>query len=270
MPSMLPGTREAAELKRCCAATYQLDAVSLLLGESDHPGGLALSRRLEELLGLRPGQRVADIASGPGATALALAATFGVSVVGLGLGHAAAVTATRAARGRGLGGRVGFVVADGEQPPLASGCFDAAICECALCTFPDKATGVAAMARVLRPGGRVGISDVVVTPGALPPELAGLAGWIGCLAGALGEEGYRGLLDEARLTIVASEAHDNALAEMVDQLEARLLTVILAGLPAAMGLEAGQVRAVAAHARQAVAAGALGYRMWVADKAHQP
>ena len=47
------------ELKACCAAAYSSDAVALLLGDSYHPGGAALTRRLATLLELAPGQRIA-------------------------------------------------------------------------------------------------------------------------------------------------------------------------------------------------------------------
>src|SRR6266702_3596157 len=71
---------DPATIKACCAAAYGSDAVALLLGESYHPGGLTLTRRLAQRLGLRPGDRVADIAAGPGTTARLLAAEYGVSV----------------------------------------------------------------------------------------------------------------------------------------------------------------------------------------------
>ncbi len=56
------------QITSCCAVAYSSDAVALPLGDSYHPGGAALTRRLAGVLGLRPGLRVADIASGPGAT----------------------------------------------------------------------------------------------------------------------------------------------------------------------------------------------------------
>jgi hypothetical protein len=43
------------QIKSCCAAAYGQDAVALVLGESYHPGGLALTRRLADSLGLRTG-----------------------------------------------------------------------------------------------------------------------------------------------------------------------------------------------------------------------
>ncbi|MGH3265364.1 MAG: methyltransferase type 11, partial [Trebonia sp.] len=63
-------TPDPADIKACCTAAYGSDAVALLLGDAYHPGGQALTRRLAGILGLSPGQRVADVASGPGATAL--------------------------------------------------------------------------------------------------------------------------------------------------------------------------------------------------------
>jgi arsenite methyltransferase len=67
------------ETKSCCATAYGQNAVALVLGESYHPGGLALTRRLADCLGLRGEHRVADIASGAGATARALARVSGIS-----------------------------------------------------------------------------------------------------------------------------------------------------------------------------------------------
>src|SRR5215510_1204202 len=72
----------SAQVKACCAAAYSRDAVALVLGESYHPGGPAVTRRLATALGLRPGWRVVDVASGPGATARLLAAEYAVTVDG--------------------------------------------------------------------------------------------------------------------------------------------------------------------------------------------
>lgn len=55
------------QITSCCAVAYSSDAVALPLGDSYHPGGAALTHP-GGVLGLRPGLRVADIASGPGAT----------------------------------------------------------------------------------------------------------------------------------------------------------------------------------------------------------
>ena len=100
------GDAEAA--KSCCAAVYGIDLVSLFLGESYHPGGIELTRRLAALLDLRPRQQVLDVASGLGATAVVLATEHDVDVVGVDLGAAQVAKATARAASAGLGERVAF------------------------------------------------------------------------------------------------------------------------------------------------------------------
>ena len=77
---------ESAELKSCCAAVYQSDFARMLLGDSFHPGGQRLTARLGEHLGLGPGSRVLDVASGKGESAIFLARQFGCEVVGVDFG----------------------------------------------------------------------------------------------------------------------------------------------------------------------------------------
>ncbi len=77
--------------------------------------------------------------------------------------------------------------------------FDAVICECAFCTFPDKERAAAEFARVLRPGGRVGLSDLTRT-GPLPDELEGLLAWVACIADARPVEEYAHFLTAAGIS----------------------------------------------------------------------
>jgi ubiquinone/menaquinone biosynthesis C-methylase UbiE len=150
----------AEELKVCCTSAYQHDAVALILGESYHPGGLSLTRHLGRAVGLQPGERVLDIASGPGTTAFCLAAEFGTTVDGVDLGEALVAAANAKAIEAGVADRVHFHIGDAERLPLPDRSVDTVVCECAFCTFPDKPTAASELARVLKPGGRVGITDV--------------------------------------------------------------------------------------------------------------
>jgi arsenite methyltransferase len=258
----------AAQAKACCAATYGSDVVALLLGDSYHPGGLALTRRLADRLALRPDQYVLDVASGRGTTALLLARDYGVEVSGIDLSDANVALANGAAQAAGLAGQVRFEVGDAERLPVEAGAFDAVVCECAFCTFPDKPTAAAELARVLRPGGRLGITDVTVNPARLPAELSGLGAWIACVADARPLPEYADLLSDAGLRVTHTERHDGAIAAMIDQIEARLTLVRMTARERAeaLGLDFDRAPAVLAAARAAVGEGVLGYALLVADK----
>lgn len=254
-------------VKACCAAVYSSDVVAQLLGDSYHPGGAALTRRLAQLVGLRLGERVVDAASGPGNTALLLAREHGVTVDGFDLSAETVARASAAARASGVAHRATFRVGDAERLPAVGG-YDAVICECALCTFPDQAKAAAEFARVLRPGGRVALADVTITPGLLDERLLGLAGQVACLAGARPLDGYTALLQQAGLEVTATERHDDALAAMIDQIDARLrvLRMTRSGLPGTGPAGFQTALAMTNLARDAVAAGTAGYALIVARK----
>lgn len=257
------------EIKGCCAAAYSTNWVRLLIGDSMHPGGIRLTERLGDLLELGPGSRVLDIAAGRGVSAIALARRFGCEVVGVDL-SAVNVDAAReeAARTRLLE-VTSFQVADAEALPFADGEFNAIICECAFCTFPDKARAACEMARVLKPGARLGMSDLV-RRGDLAAELTTLAGWIACIADARPESEYARYLDDAGLRRPSVEIHDDALAEFVDQILDRLIgaTVFakLAKLDLA-GADLDQATVIGRAAELAVRKGTLGYILLTAVRA---
>ena len=257
---------DAEDVKLCCATAYQHDAVALILGESYHPGGLDLTRRVARTIELRPGDRVLDLASGPGTTAFLLASEFGVEVDGVDLGDLTVAKANATAASEGLGEQVRFHLGDAERIPLPDASVDAVVCECAFCTFPDKKTAAAEMARVLKPGGRVGITDVALDPARLDAELKTLAGWGACLADARPVAEYVELLAGAGLTVTHTEAHDDALARMIDQIDARLVAFRMAKVAALESIDFDTARERAALAARAVADGIAGYSLLVAHK----
>ncbi|MEV4624012.1 methyltransferase domain-containing protein [Asanoa sp. NPDC049573] len=258
----------AAETKACCAAAYGSDVMPLLLGASYHPGGLALTRRLADQLRLRRGDRVLDVASGRGTTALLLAGEYHADVTGVDLSPANVTLASDAARSTGLVDQTRFQVGDADRLPGEDSGFDAVVCECAFCTFPDKPSAAAELARVLRPGGLLGITDVTVDRTRLPPELSGLSGWIACLADArlLGE--YTDVLTAAGLAVTHTERHDAAITAMLDQIEARLTLVRMTARDRAedLGVDFDQAPAVVAATRTAIGDGVIGYALITARK----
>ncbi|MBC3193925.1 class I SAM-dependent methyltransferase [Pseudonocardia sp. C8] len=259
---------DAAEIKNCCAAAYGNDAVALLLGESYHPGGQALTERLADALDLRAGQHVVDVAAGPGATARLLATQRGVHVDGIELNQATVDKARATTENAGLGQTVRFHTGDAERIPLADAEFDAVVCECAFCTFPDKPTAAREFARVLRPGGRVGITDITVHPDGLPTELTGLAGWVACIADARPLDDYIAILDTAGLRTTDTQSHDEALRSMIDMMEARLklLRMTAPDQLVAAGIDVNAVLHYTRLAADAAATGTLGYALITAEK----
>jgi arsenite methyltransferase len=254
------------ELKLCRASSYERDVVSLFLGDSYHPGGTDLTRRLARALELRPGMQVADIASGPGTTAFLLACEFGVDVDGIDLADELVAGANAEAADLDLDDYVTFRMGDAARLPFEDASVDILFCECAFSTFPDKPTVAAEMARVLRPGGRVGITDVALDPDRLDGELTSLAGWVTCLADARPVSAYRSLLAAAGLRLTFVEAHDEALACMIEQIDARLDPVRLGRVPALEGVDVELAREHTATAARAVRDGVAGYALMVAEK----
>jgi arsenite methyltransferase len=254
----------AAEVKACCSAAYASAAVHWLLGDSSHPGGERLTSRLVEALGIVPGDTVVDVASGRGASALLLARRTGCDVVGIDLSPASVDAANAAAAEAGLASRVRFLLGDAEAVPFADASADGALCECSLCLFPDKQAAASELARVLRAGARLALSDVTARPERLPAELRTLPAWAGCVAGARPLEEIERLLDEAGFAVETAEAHDPLLGELLERVESRLrlgrLLVPELGGRVERGLD------LVAAARTALADGALGYGVVVARR----
>jgi len=262
------GPEDADEIKQCCARLYESEIVSRLLGESFHPGGASLTERLGQLLALTPQSRVVDAASGKGASAVVIAQRFGSTVVGIDLSARNVAYAAAEAERLRLADRLRFEVGDAEQLPLDDASVHAVICECAFCTFPDKARAAQEFARVLKPGGRVGLSDITRAPGP-PGELADLMAWIACLADARPALAYADWLSDAGLADVKVEPHDDVLLEMIRSIGGRLFaTEVLAGLNAIdlTGMNLAEVKRLTSQALAAASQKRLGYTIVCATK----
>lgn len=258
----------ADEVKACCAAVYSSEAARFLLGESFHPGGAELTSRLVDQLRVGPAATVVDVGSGPGTSALQLARETGCTVIGVDISAESVAAATEAARAAGLAERVRFVCGDAEALPLPDEGADGVLCECALCTFPDKEAAAGELTRVLRPGARVALSDMTALPERLPPELRTAAAWVACIADARPLDGIADLLEGAGLQVEVRERHDSALGKLLDQVEARLEVARMFGdgLPAQLHADIGRGLELLATARAALADGVLGYGVVVARR----
>jgi arsenite methyltransferase len=255
-------------VKQCCAHLYESDFAKLLLGDSFHPGGVKLTERLGELLKLTPQSRVLDIASGKGTSALFLAERFGCQVLGIDYGGENVEQANATVAAKGMDTRVSFGQGDAERLPVEDASFDAVICECAFCTFPDKPAAAHEFARVLRRGGRVGLSDLTRDP-VLPKELDGLLAWIACIADAQTLDSYVQYLSNAGFRVEHTKQHDEALLEMVQQVRLKLLGAeIMVGLKKldVPGIDLETAKQMSQAALAAIHQGNLGYATICAAK----
>jgi arsenite methyltransferase len=257
---------ESLQVKQCCANLYGSEAAHFLLGDSFHPGGVELTGRLAQLAGLSDKSVVLDVASGKGTSALYLAETVGCKVIGIDLSQANIEQASAEATARGLDDHASFLSGDAERLPFEAASFDALICECAFCTFPDKERAATEFARVLRPGGAVAISDLTRTPAPLP-ELDGLLAWIACIGDAQPLEQYGAWFTDAGFTVETLERHDSCLIDMVNSIRSKLLVAdVLKGLGKlnVPDLDTGPAKEFAHAALRAVQSGQLGYGVLVA------
>jgi arsenite methyltransferase len=147
---------------------------------------------------LRPGETVLDLGSGGGIDVLLSARRVGQAgfAYGLDMTEEMLALAERNAVEAGVQ-NVRFLKGEIEAIPLPDRSVDVVISNCVINLSADKGQVVREAFRVLKPGGRFAVSDVVVQ-GELPPEVRrSLEQWVGCVAGALDERTYRELLSEA-------------------------------------------------------------------------
>jgi SAM-dependent methyltransferase len=147
---------------------------------------------------LKPGETVLDLGSGGGIDVLLSARRVGPSGKAYGLDMTDEMLALARDNQRKAGAdNVEFLKGQIEQIPLPDNSVDVIISNCVINLSADKDRVLAEAFRVLRPGGRFAVSDVV-TRGQIPDDLRSSALlWIGCIAGALDQDDYRQRLDAA-------------------------------------------------------------------------
>ncbi|MDP9363677.1 MAG: arsenite methyltransferase, partial [Chloroflexota bacterium] len=170
------------------AASVPADALAASLG-CGNPTALA---------DLRPGETVLDLGSGGGIDVLLSARRVGPTGFAYGLDMTDEMLALAEKNKTEAGiDNVRFLKGQIEEVPLPEGAVDVVISNCVINLAADKGHVLREAFRVLKPGGRFAVSDVVAQ-GELPADLrADMEAWVGCVAGALEEGEYRRLLAEA-------------------------------------------------------------------------
>ncbi len=169
---------------------------------------------------LQPGETVLDLGSGAGADVLIAARRVGPSGKAIGLDmtdemlELARGNAERAGL-RNVVFRKGYI----EQIPLPDASVDVVISNCVLNLSGDKPNVIREAARVLRPGGRFAISDVIADEGMDDATRADMHKWTGCTAGALTRREFEEALGDAGLLDIelteTHRVHDQAAAAII-------------------------------------------------------
>jgi arsenite methyltransferase len=147
---------------------------------------------------LREGETVLDLGSGGGIDVILSAKRVGPRglAYGLDMTDEMLALARRNAADAGIENAI-FLKGLIEQVPLPADSVDVVISNCVINLSTDKAAVLAEIARVLKPGGRLGVSDVVAEDRLTPEERAERGSYVGCIAGALSRGEYEAGLEAA-------------------------------------------------------------------------
>ncbi len=212
-----PAGQERSEaLESCCGDDGSISFGSLLyaLDDRDALPDAALLASLgcgnpTAVAELRPGETVLDLGSGGGIDVLLSARRVGDGGRAIGVDMTEEMLDLAESNAREAGAtNVEFRKGTIESLPVADGEIDVVISNCVINLAADKGAVFAEIARVLRPGGRMGVSDIVAEDGLSPKERAAHGSYTGCIAGALSMGEFRDGLSAAGLEeITISPTH---------------------------------------------------------------
>lgn len=226
----------AGQRRGCCGSDVETD-VSKKVGYSDDdlaavPDGANLGLGCGNptaIAGLQPGETVLDLGSGGGLDCFLAAQKVGPAGKVIGVDMTPEMVArARANAHKGGYSNVEFRLGEIEALPVADASVDLVISNCVLNLVPNKARAFAEIARVLKPGGRMMVSDMVLTA-PLPHWVRDLAAaYVACVAGAVMREEYLRLIAGAGMDQVEVLAEHDTSEVFADPNDP-LLSTLLAG-----------------------------------------
>jgi SAM-dependent methyltransferase len=182
---------------------------------------------------LREGETVLDLGSGGGIDVILSAKRVGATGVAYGLDMTDEMLALAQQNAREAGvTNVHFLKGVIEQVPLPANSVDVVISNCVINLSVDKPAVLTEIARVLKPGGRIGISDVVAEDRLTPEERAARGSYVGCIAGALSQGEYEAGLEAAGFEQISVEFTN----EVADGMHGAIVKAVKTNEPQDKGL----------------------------------
>ena len=223
----------SSEPSNCCSPESNLYASELLTSLPE--GELAISYGCGDpitLAALEPGQTVLDLGSGAGLDCFFAAKKVGETgkVIGVDMTPEMIERARSSAKRLNLENvefRQGYI----EDLPVESDSVDVIISNCVINLSPDKSKVFAEAFRVLNPGGKLAVSDIV-TDGPLPNSIKqSLSAWAGCVAGAVDAKDYISMMEAVGFTNVSvtpvffdKDTVDSAISDLSDSVELKTIS----------------------------------------------
>jgi arsenite methyltransferase len=219
-----PGCCSSATAGAGCTPTEAFGH-SLYEGEADVPSASAVEASLgcgvpTAVADLHEGETVLDLGSGAGADVLISARRVGATGRAIGLDMTDEMLELARANAREAGvDNVEFLKGYLEDIPLPNAAVDVVISNCVINLAADKRKVIAEAARVLRPGGRFAVTDVIADPDMDRATREDMEQWTGCIAGALTRGQFEAMLADEGLTDIeireTHRVHEHAASAIV-------------------------------------------------------
>jgi len=219
--------RNPPEALSCCSTFYEQDWVRILADDIFHPGGEDLSRRTIAAMDLPANATVADLGCGTGTTALMLARDFSLQVTGVDLSATSIERAVE--RTETNNAAVRFIHGDAQKLPFEENEFDGILAECSFSLFTDQEAVLAEIRRVLKPGGRLAITDMAIG-GPLPADIAEVISPWTCLVDAMDQQIYAQGFAAAGFSIQVIADESPGLINLIQLLKRKLLLLGAGGV----------------------------------------
>jgi ubiquinone/menaquinone biosynthesis C-methylase UbiE len=192
-----------------------------VMGEQIHSGGPEATDKLAQALGLKPGMHVLDVCSALGAPARHIAKKYGVKVTGLDFTKTMLTKARERTKAAGLDHLITYVEGNALDMPFKANTFDIVWGQEAWCYITDKDLLARECYRVLKPGGKIGFTDWVIT-GKVEEDL--LAKLYESLAFPYMEtfEGWQEVLKKAGFKILEAKDQTDEFAKCFDEYKVKV------------------------------------------------